>query len=255
MAALVLPLLLGLLAALFPPKRAWPVVLASVPILGSGWLLLSAFGEAGLLRWQWEIAGVLLSLRLNGLSVLLLLTTQGIGVAAALYTPGHLRLTDPAPLARWLWPLMGIVISALSLIWLATDLLTLYAALELMGLAAVGMLMLSGKVPALVAGMRYLLLALVGSLTYLLGVALIFRPLGPVGFTGLSGGNRTRAGGMVCRRDDRRWSGFESRVIPLACVAHAGARERLDAGKCTACGAGHQSVAVYAVAALEHPTA
>ncbi|RBI65431.1 NADH-ubiquinone oxidoreductase [Vreelandella sulfidaeris] len=185
-AALVLPLLLGLLAALFPPKRAWPVVLASVPILGSGWLLLSAFGEAGLLRWQWEIAGGLLSLRLNGLSVLLLLTTQGIGVAAALYTPGHLRLTDPAPLTRWLWPLMGVVISALSLIWLATDLLTLYAALELMGLAAVGMLMLSGKVPALVAGMRYLLLALVGSLTYLLGVALILGHWGRLDLQGLA---------------------------------------------------------------------
>lgn len=171
--ALALPLLMGAVAAFAPPKRAWPVLLASVPILASGLMLLYAFQQAGLLRWQWDIFGVHLSLRLNGLSVLLLLMTQLIGVASALYTPGYLRLTEAGPLARWLWPLMAVVISALSLIWLATDLLTLYIALELMGLAAVGMLMLSGKVPALLAGMRYLLLALVGSLTYLLGVALI----------------------------------------------------------------------------------
>lgn len=126
-----------------------------------------------MLRWQWELAGISLSLRLSGLSVLLLLTTQWIGCAAALYTPGMLRLGDPEPLSRWLWPLMGVLLSALTLIWLATDLLTLYVALEVMGLAAVGMLMLSGKAAALLAGMRYLLLALVGSLAYLLGVALV----------------------------------------------------------------------------------
>lgn len=61
---------------------------------------------------------------------------------------------------------MGLLVSALSLIWLAADLLILYAALESMGLAAVGMLLLSGKSAALQAGMRYLLLALVGSLAF-----------------------------------------------------------------------------------------
>lgn len=184
--ALAFPLLMGGLAALFPPKRAWPVMLTCVPLLASGGVLLMAFQEAGLLRWQWEIAGLILSLRLNGLSVLLLLTTQCLVVAAALYTPGHFRLTEPGPLARWLWPLMSVALSALSLIWLATDLLTLYIALELMGLAAVGMLMLSGKAPALLAGMRYLLLALVGSLTYLLGVALILGHWGRLDLQGLA---------------------------------------------------------------------
>lgn len=184
--ALALPLLLGLLAALFPPKRMWPVALASLPLLASGLVLLFAFEQAGLLRWQWEIVGVSLSLRLNGLSVLLLLTTQWIGVAAALYTPGVLRLGEREPLSRWLWPLMGALLSALSLIWLATDLLTLYIALELMGLAAVGMLLLSGKVAALLAGMRYLLLALVGSLAYLLGVALVLGHWGRLDLQGLA---------------------------------------------------------------------
>lgn len=184
--ALCLPLLLGLLAALLPPKKAWPVALASVPVLASGVMLLSAVAQVQLLQWQWEILGVSIALRLNGLSVLLLLMTQWIGFAAALYTPGQLRLTATDPLGRWLWPLMGVLISALSLIWLATDLLTLYLALELMGLAAVGMLLLSGKAEALLAGTRYLLLALVGSLAYLLGVALILGHWGRLDLQGLA---------------------------------------------------------------------
>lgn len=184
--ALAAPLLLGLVAAIFPPKRAWPVALACLPVLASGVGLLLAFEQSGLLRWQWEVAGVGVSLRLNGLTVLLLLTTQWIGFAAALYTPGMLRLGDPLPLSRWLWPLMGVLLSALSLIWLATDLLTLYAAVELVGLAAVGMLMLSGKAAALLAGMRYLLLALVGSLAYLLGVALVLGQWGRLDLQGLA---------------------------------------------------------------------
>ncbi|PCF94456.1 complex I subunit 5 family protein [Vreelandella nigrificans] len=172
-ATLALPILFGLLGALFSPRRTLPVALVCVPILLTGVLLLMEYQQAGLLRWQWQVAGVTVSLRLGGVSILMLLVTQWVGAAAALYTPGHLRLTNPGKQARWLWPLMGVLISALSLIWLAADLLTLYAALELMGLAAVGMLLLSGKPAALQAGMRYLLLALVGSLAYLLGVALI----------------------------------------------------------------------------------
>lgn len=184
--ALCLPLLLGLLAALLPPKKAWPVALASVPVLASGVMLLAEVAQVQLLQWQWEIVGVSIALRLNGLSVVLLLMTQWIGFAAALYTPGQLRLTATGPLGRWLWPLMGVLISALSLIWLATDLLTLYIALELMGLAAVGMLLLSGKAAALLAGTRYLLLALVGSLAYLLGVALILGHWGRLDLQGLA---------------------------------------------------------------------
>ncbi|MCA1773538.1 MAG: NADH-ubiquinone oxidoreductase [Halomonas sp.] len=185
-AALAAPLLLGLMAAVLPPKRAWPVALACLLVLASGVGLLLAFQQSGLLHWQWELAGVGVSLRLNGLSVLLLLSTQWIGCAAALYTPGLLRLSDPEPLSRWLWPLMGGLLSALSLIWLAADLLTLYLAVELMGLAAVGMLMLSGKAAALLAGMRYLLLALVGSLAYLLGVALVLGQWGRLDLQGLA---------------------------------------------------------------------
>ncbi|MCB8888776.1 complex I subunit 5 family protein [Vreelandella malpeensis] len=171
--ALVLPLLAGVVAACVPPRRTWPVLAVCVLVVACGaWLMMDAW-QAGLLRWQWSVAGVTIALRLNGLGALLLVVSQCVAAAAALYAPGFLRLESPGPQARWLWPLMGVTLFALSLVWMAADLLTLYAGLELLSLAAVGMLVLSGKPAALEAGMRYLLLTLVGSLTYLMGVALI----------------------------------------------------------------------------------
>lgn len=185
-AALCLPLVLGCLAAVWPPKRTWVAALACAPLLAAGLVLLVDFKQIGLLRWQGEILGVSIVLRLNGVSMLLLLLTQWLGAASALYTPGLLRLSPPERFARWLWPLMGVVVSSLSLVWLATDLITLYLSLELMGLAAVGMLLLSGKTPALFASMRYLLLTLVGSLAYLLGVALLLGYWGRIDLAGLA---------------------------------------------------------------------
>ncbi|WP_447553682.1 complex I subunit 5 family protein [Vreelandella sp. EE22] len=184
--ALILPLLAGLIAAWCVPRRAWPILAASIVVIGSGVALLVDTQQVGLLRWQWQLAGVVVSLRLNGLGALLLLLTQCVGAAAALYTPGYLRLTEAGRLGRWLYPLMGVSISALSLIWLAADLLTLYFALELVGLSAVAMLLLSGKPKALEAGMRYLLLTLVGSLTYLMGVALIIGHWGQLELSALA---------------------------------------------------------------------
>ncbi|XQU07936.1 proton-conducting transporter membrane subunit [Halomonas sp. LY9] len=176
--ALLLPIMAGLLGAIFRPSRALPVALACIPILIAGVLMVIDYQQAGLLRWQWVIGDIEFTLRFSGLSALMLLITQWTAAAVAMYTPGYLRLTYPDINNRWIWPLMGLLVSALSLIWLAADLLTLYAALEIMGLAAVGMLLLSGKPAALKAGMRYLLLALVGSLAFLLGIALLLSQWG-----------------------------------------------------------------------------
>ncbi|WP_083651562.1 complex I subunit 5 family protein [Vreelandella massiliensis] len=173
MASVLLPVLLGALGACFPPRRVWPVLLAGLLVMMSGVALLASFITAGVQQVVFSLGSIAFTLRLNGVAVLMLLVTQLIALAAALYTPSMLRQMLTPTLGRWLWGMMGVLVATLSLIWMAVDLLTLYLALELMGLSAVGMLLLSGKSAALVAGMRYLLLALVGSLLYLLGVALI----------------------------------------------------------------------------------
>ncbi|WP_104205271.1 complex I subunit 5 family protein, partial [Billgrantia saliphila] len=86
----------------------------------------------------------------------------------------------------WFWALLGLLGTSLSLIWLAADLLLLYFGLEMMGLVAVGLMLLPGKAEALVAGLRYLLLALIGSLSFLLGIALLLGAWGRLDLAGLA---------------------------------------------------------------------
>ncbi|SEM15491.1 complex I subunit 5 family protein [Halomonas daqiaonensis] len=185
--ALLVPLLLGLLAWRFPPRRMLPVLLAGTPLpLATFWLLhrVSAGGE---LVGVWSLGELQLHWRLNGLAGLLLLLTQLLLLASATYAVGYWRATVlPERAFAGFWPLLGGLAAALGVIWVAADLLTLYAALELMGLTAVGMMLLPGKGAALVAGMRYLIYALVGSLAWLLGVALLLGASGRLDLAGLA---------------------------------------------------------------------
>ena len=57
---------------------------------------------------------------------------------------------------------------------ISDDLFNLYVTLELIGLSAAGMTALSGSAEAVRAALRYLLMGLIGSLFYLLGVALVY---------------------------------------------------------------------------------
>ncbi|MBE0488676.1 MAG: NADH-ubiquinone oxidoreductase [Halomonas sp.] len=184
--ALVAPLLLGLLAWWRPPRHMRGVALAGgVLPLATLWLLPRA-GE-GALHGSLSLAGLSLHWRLDALSALLLLLTQLVLLASAAYAVGHRRAALPpeATHARF-WPLLGGLVLALGLIWVAADLLLLYAGLELMGLCAVGMMLLPGKAEAIRAGLRYLLYALVGSLAWLLGVTLLLGAWGTLELAGLA---------------------------------------------------------------------
>ena len=75
-AVLLLPMVFGALGAVFRPSRLLPVALACLPILLAGGVMVLDYQQVGLLRWQWEVAGIELTLRLSGLSALMLLITQ-----------------------------------------------------------------------------------------------------------------------------------------------------------------------------------
>lgn len=183
---LVAPLPLGLLALWKPPNRMRDVVLAAGALpLVTLWLLPRA-GE-GALQGSLALGGLSLHWRLDALAALLLLLTQLVLLASAAYAVGHRRaaLSGDASHARF-WPLLGGLAFALGVIWVAADLLLLYAGLELMGLCAVGMMLLPGKAEAIRAGLRYLLYALVGSLAWLLGVALLLGAWGTLELSGLA---------------------------------------------------------------------
>lgn len=117
-----------------------------------------------------------IELRVDGLAVtFLLLTTlvaSGCGIHAGLY------LKPDKPWQRYFWPLYWFLWAGLNTVWIGGDLFNLYVGLELISLAAVGLVALGGQAEALRAALRYLLAALLGSMAYLLGVALVYGQFG-----------------------------------------------------------------------------
>lgn len=183
---LLAPLPLGLLALRHPPRLMRQVVPVGGLLPLMTLLLLPGLGE-GALQGSLSLGGLALQWRLDPLAALLLLLSQLVLLASAAYAVGHRRAALPGVDAHArFWPLLGGLAVALGLIWVAADLLLLYVGLELMGLTAVGMMLLPGKAEAIRAGLRYLLFALVGSLAWLLGVALLLGAWGTLSLAELA---------------------------------------------------------------------
>ncbi|MCG5514288.1 complex I subunit 5 family protein [Ectothiorhodospira shaposhnikovii] len=123
--------------------------------------------------------GVLL--RADGLSIVMLATTAVVIGAAGLYARSDFGMPRGIPetrAPRVFWTLLLTIWAALNAVFLASDLFTLFVALELLTLGAVPLVGLSGRAEALTAALRYLLFSLLGSALFLLGVALLYGSYG-----------------------------------------------------------------------------
>jgi multicomponent Na+:H+ antiporter subunit D len=89
------------------------------------------------------------------------------------------------------WVLLLAIWGALNTVFLGGDLFTLYVALELVTFAAVPLVSLDGRAETVQAALRYLLFALLGSVLYLLGTALLYGSYGTLDIVLLS--HRIRA--------------------------------------------------------------
>ncbi|MCZ7659926.1 MAG: proton-conducting transporter membrane subunit [Xanthobacteraceae bacterium] len=134
--------------------------------------------------WHHAVGGWLpplgIRLRLDGLAASFLVATAVVacgvaGFSRRLFEPSARRETR-AGFA--FWPLFFVMWAGLNAVFLGADLFNLYVALELLTLTAVAMVALDGKAETLAAAIRYLLFALLGSLAYLLGVALLYARYG-----------------------------------------------------------------------------
>jgi formate hydrogenlyase subunit 3/multisubunit Na+/H+ antiporter MnhD subunit len=129
------------------------------------------------------------ALRADGLSAVMLVTTAvvigaiGVFARADFVTPEGVAEAR-APLAFWIL-LLGIW-GALNTVFLGGDLFTLYVALELLTFAAVPLVSLDGRAETLRAALRYLLFALLGSILYLAGTALLYGAWGTLDIVLLS---------------------------------------------------------------------
>lgn len=121
-----------------------------------------------------------IELAADGLSVLMLTLSAVVCGTGALYAFAYFT---PKPDAirnesKSFWPLWMFLWGGLNALFLSSDLFNLYVTLEVVGLSAIPLVAVAGGTAALTASMRYLLVSLLGSLCYLLGVGIVYVHLG-----------------------------------------------------------------------------
>ncbi|NBC49281.1 MAG: oxidoreductase [Gammaproteobacteria bacterium] len=173
----LVPLLGGLLATALPVRSALVGTLAALATSLSGLsitLLVWLHGDLGTVLGGWGVP-LGIGLSADGLSAALLAMASLVALAISIYAGSYFAGSAQA---RHFWPLWLLLWSALNGVFLAADLFNLYVMLELLGLSAAALGALTGKREAIAANLRYLLVGLLGSLTYLLGVALLYTAYG-----------------------------------------------------------------------------
>ncbi|MCK1365832.1 proton-conducting transporter membrane subunit [Bradyrhizobium sp. 62] len=197
--SIVVPVAAVLLAFALGDRRVRQVAFAVVPIgsaivVAVGLALPAGDGVLVYLLGAWPPPlGV--ALRADGFSVVMLATTAIVICAVALYAATEFRPSAAdarAPFAFWV--LLLAIWAALNTIFVGGDLFTLYVALELLTFAAVPLVSLRGGAETLQAALRYLLFALLGSILYLMGTALLYGVYGTLDIELLS---RRLSGGVV----------------------------------------------------------
>lgn len=160
----------------------WPLLSKLLGVTTTFVVVLSVTG----LGWQMLVHGVYhhtvggwgaplgIDLYADGLSLLLLAVTAVVGFGVSVYS----TTCFDADTNRRFWPIWLILLAALNALFLSADIFNLYVTLELVGLSAVALTALTGSQDALNGAMRYLLASLLGSLSFLLGVALLYHSFG-----------------------------------------------------------------------------
>ena len=178
---IVLPLISAMLCFLFPQRVKQLGLMTAFAITASVIALLFQALNQGAQHYAvggWD-APLGINLYVDGLSLLMLLLTALTGLGISVYSTAYFKREQ----AVYFWPLWLLLWAALNALFLSVDLFNLYVCLELMGISAVALVALAGGANALAAAMRYLLVSLLGSLFYLLGVALIYHSVGSVDVT------------------------------------------------------------------------
>ncbi|MFZ8758757.1 proton-conducting transporter membrane subunit [Microbacterium sp. HMH0099] len=172
----LLPLLGAMLVAVLP-RRARPLgtvaaVVATGAVIGA---VAGGVASTGPLRielggWAPPLGIALVadgpSVAMLGLSTVVVLAAAVVGI-----------LDDRMIGGTSFWPLSGVALAAVNGVFVAADLFSVYVLLELLTLAAVALVALGGT-KATAPALRYLLVAVVGSLFYLLAVALVYAQTG-----------------------------------------------------------------------------
>lgn len=178
---IVLPLVWGTLAFVLGPGRGARLAIIALAVQTGLALQLAAQlvddGARAYAVGGWG-APLGIDLYVDGLAGVMLLLTQAVALPLAVYARGYFVAT---PKGRDVfWPITGLMLAALNALFVSADVFNIYVTLELLGLAAVGLVAIAGGTAPVTAALRYLLATLLGSGAYLLGVALLYGTYGSV---------------------------------------------------------------------------
>lgn len=175
--SIALPLLGAVLVTALPAHAARLGLISAAATAGTALTLALQVwigGTQSLAIGGWGIP-LGIGLQADGLSAALLAMANLVALGVSLYARNYFAQGE---LERHFWPLWMLLWAALNGLFLAADLFNLYVTLELLGISAAALGALSGTREAVAASLRYLLVGLLGSMTYLLGVALLYTGLG-----------------------------------------------------------------------------
>ena len=174
----IVPFVAAPLAYLLGPAFGRPVALVSA-IASQPLALLLAVTTAREGSLRYEIGGwgghLGIDLVVDGLSATMVLVTSVVGLFVTVYALGYFGDRERY---RFFWPLWLFLWGSLHALFLSGDIFNLYVCLELVSISAVALVGLTLRREALVAAMRYMLAAILGSLFYLLGVSLLYGAFG-----------------------------------------------------------------------------
>lgn len=172
---IVIPLGGGVMGSMLGERPArWVMAVATVATLCSAVVVALSVALHG--PSHHTVGGWLpplgIALRADGIAAVMLVTVAVVGGLVMAYALAQRAPTTPS--CGRLCSLWLFAWAALDALVVSGDVFNLYVTLELVTLAAVGLIALADDRAALTAALRYLLFALPGSLVYLLGVGILY---------------------------------------------------------------------------------
>ncbi len=195
---IIVPLAAAVLAFLVPRRAPLAGIITALSVAlfvaATAYRIFMAGPHSQLLGgWQSPLG---ITLRVDGPALIMLLTSGLVGLTVSFYATGYFTTADRQERRQqhYFWPLWLLLWAGCNALFLSGDLFNLYVTLELVTLSSIALAALNGSSAALDGAMRYLMAGLLGSLSYLLGVALIYGAYGTVDLALL--GQTVRADGL-----------------------------------------------------------
>jgi multicomponent Na+:H+ antiporter subunit D len=114
----------------------------------------------------------------DGLSVLFIFLTGVVGLLVSIYSVSFFARGKNQDQSWHFWPLWLFLWGSLNSMFFVSDIFNAYVVMELVSISAAALTALSGTSISLVAALRYFLVAMAGSMAFLLGVGFLYAQTG-----------------------------------------------------------------------------